>query len=295
MKHLINFIQEGLKLGSSKINDNPEKELSSSEIMQKISFKGKAYTEACQKMEAWHKGVRKQNLKNCSNEKLKNNYWICRKMGYTKEVDQIKNEANSRGLVLEGLKLGSSKINQYTEYPKTKEELKKIIKDRLEKDEDADMNDIDVSKIKDMSSLFVSLDPLNIKIDQWDVSSVTDMSSMFDGCLHFNCDLSRWNVSRVTDMEFMFGWCGDFNADLSKWDVSQVENMFGMFDGCDNFNCDLSDWDVSKVIHMGSMFKNCKNFNSDLSGWNVKDLTDMDEMFADTPLENHPPKWFRES
>ena len=84
-------------------------------------------------------------------------------------------------------------ITHYKPYscaPQTKTELKEIIAGRLEKDSNADLNDIDVSNIKDMSELFFRLDPHNIDISQWDVSNVKNMSNMFSNCYQFNSDLS---------------------------------------------------------------------------------------------------------
>ena len=125
-----------------------------------------------------------------------------------------------------------SKANQYTCQPKSWLELRNILKERLKKDKDANLNDIDVSQIKDMHNLFLTLDPYNIDISKWDVSNVEDMGSMFDGCGHFNADLSKWNVSNVKYMSFMFEWCENFNCDLSDWNVSNVKDMRWMFDFC---------------------------------------------------------------
>ena len=89
--------------------------------------------------------------------------------------------------------------------PKTKEELRKLIKKELKRQgPDADLNFIDTSKITDMSDLFQGLEIRNIKIDQWDVSNVTNMSGMFYCAWHFTSDLSKWDVSNVTNMHGMF-------------------------------------------------------------------------------------------
>ena len=53
------------------------------------------------KMDAWHNGTRRQNVANCSDAKLKLNYEICRRKGYTKEMRLLKAEADKRGLILE--------------------------------------------------------------------------------------------------------------------------------------------------------------------------------------------------
>ena len=138
--------------------------------------------------------------------------------------------------------------------PTTKDELMKEIRERLRKHQ-TNLNDIDTSRITDMSNLFVDIKlRQNIDISQWDVSNVKDMHNMFYGYKNFNCDLSKWDVSNVENMNCMFFNCQKFNSDLSKWDVSNVKTMMEMFCGCTNFNCDLSKWDVKKVKNMYYMF-----------------------------------------
>ena len=126
-------------------------------------------------------------------------------------------------------KLVIKKSNQYKYFPQLKLELREIIENRI-KDEgnEVDLNDIDVSNIKDMNGLFLGTD--------------------------FNGDISNWDVSNVTDMRSVFYECGSFNQDISTWDVSKVTNMHSMFEGCEKFNQDLSNWDVSNVKEMTRMF-----------------------------------------
>ena len=98
------------------------------------------------------------------------------------------------------------KIKEYNYHPKSTTELRKILWDLLEKrGENADLNDIDTSKITFMDSLFSDSD--------------------------FNGDISQWDVSNVEDMDFMFynsNFTGE-NGDISNWDVSKVEHMKDMF------------------------------------------------------------------
>ena len=71
----------------------------------------------------------------------------------------------------------------YKYFPKTKEELKDIIKKRInEEGNEVDLNDIDVSNITDMSELFYEFYYFNGNISGWDVSNVTDMRYMFWDC-----------------------------------------------------------------------------------------------------------------
>ena len=123
----------------------------------------------------------------------------------------------------------NSKI-AYNYHPKTKDELKDIIKQKIESEgNECDLNDIDTSYITDMSWLFEHSE--------------------------FNGDISKWDVYNVKNMRGMF-LNSKFNGDISKWDVSNVKNMRSMF-LYSKFNSDISNWDVSNVIDKSHIFDNC--------------------------------------
>ena len=138
--------------------------------------------------------------------------------------------------ITEKLKINKDIIaKQYNYHPKDKYELRSIIKKLLdERGQDADLNDIDVSNVTDMSFIFSDLKIHNIDISQWNVSNVENMFCMFFDCTNFNCDLSDWNVSKVENMISMFDCCRKFDSDLSNWDVSNVNDMKDMFAHCDS-------------------------------------------------------------
>ncbi len=172
--------------------------------------------------------------------------------------------------------------------PKTKEELKAIIKKTIkEQGNECDLNFIDTSLITDMRDLFAE-SKFNGDISQWDVSNVTSMNRMFKFS-KFNGDISKWDVSNVTRMFGMFGG-SDFNGDLSKWDVSNVNDMSDMFRKTQLFNGDISQWNTSNVTNMSFMFADSK-FNGDLSKWNVSHVRDMSFMFSDSSFNGDISKW----
>ena len=89
--------------------------------------------------------------------------------------------------IKEGLKIiSNNNVNEkpkYNYHPKTKKELKKLINQLIEeRGNEGDFNDIDTSKITDMSELFNGIDKFNGNISNWDVSNVTDMKYMFYKC-----------------------------------------------------------------------------------------------------------------
>src|SRR5574344_39376 len=77
----------------------------------------------------------------------------------------------------EALKIGKNigNFSKHSCQPKTREELKSIVYDRIDKEgPNCDLNDIDVSLIEDMSYLFCE-SKFNGDISEWDVSKVKNM------------------------------------------------------------------------------------------------------------------------
>ena len=147
---------------------------------------------------------------------------------------------NLKQYVTENLK--PNKNNNYV--PKTREELDDIIDELIEeRGNNADLNDIDVSNITDMSGLFA----LRHKVVNFKYNKKYNFS-------RFNGDISKWDVSNVENMSDMF-YNSSFNGDISKWDVSNVKNMGGTFMHS-IFNRDIYKWNISNVEYMDAMFSN---------------------------------------
>ena len=197
-----------------------------------------------------------------------------------------------KSYIQEKLIIKKNKNTSYKYFPQTKEELKDIIRQRI-KDEgnEVDLNDVDVSKIIDMSYLFEGTD-FNGYISSWDVSNVKDMTCMFCGCKSFNQDISNWDVSNVKYMGSIFYMCNSFNQDISNWDVSKVKDMNRAFCTCKTFNQDISNWDVSNVTNMYGMFYKCEQFNQDISNWDVYKVNNIYRIFDYCPIEEkYKPKF----
>ncbi len=125
--------------------------------------------------------------------------------------------------VNEALIKKDTKISHYNYHPKDFDELRSLLKQLLEeRGKNADLNDIDVSKVTEFyhpyTSIFDGLDPHNIDISQWNVSCIRDMTGLFYNCKNFNCDLSQWKVNNVELMQSMFEGCEKFKGEgLENW------------------------------------------------------------------------------
>lgn len=171
-----------------------------------------------------------------------------------------------------------------------------------------DLNDIDVSNMKSLKSIFgyeveyneqtkqyeTNKEPVKqfFDISGWDVSNVKDMSDLFCGCYAIKCDLSKWNVKNVETTESMFKFLWRIDFDITKWEFTEkLKNTSSMFEFISYFNQDISKWNISNVDDFRGMFSHCSEFDQDLSKWEIKDGAKTYEMFKNCPIkEEHKPK-----
>lgn len=124
MKNPDSFTYEALK---EVINLLPKKELANSvaeKPAETTTTEFKANPVAVQKMTAWHNGERKQNVGACSDAKLKMYYNTCKSLGFETEMNVLKAEAESRGLLLESKK--NRRRNEAWEYTSSRKYEKEV-------------------------------------------------------------------------------------------------------------------------------------------------------------------------
>ena len=204
----------------------------------------------------------------------------------------------------------SAGVTKKTEFPETKEELTKIIRNIIEqndlkKDAKISLNHIDVSKITNFKALFAmpntpGMDAFanafdSMKLEGNKYHYFLKVSSVFNGIssndfphntLPF--DISEWDMSNAEDISFMFAG-SEVDCDLSNWDVSNVKSMIGTFAVGEPL-FDISKWNVSKVEDMSFLFY-YSDFDGDISNWDVSNVKYMNGMFCFSTFDGNISKW----
>ena len=99
-----------------------------------------------------------------------------------------------------------------------------------------------------------------VRIDKYadlnwiDLSKIRYLHNIFENS-EFNGDISKWDVSHIVEMQYMFK-NSEFNGDISKWDVSECSSFYEMFKDS-KFNRDISKWEINRGADIRGMFENC--------------------------------------
>ena len=146
---------------------------------------------------------------------------------------------NLKEYIFEKLKITkNTKINQHLYQPKNRIELRDLLEKLIkERGNNADLNDIDVSNIKDFGFLFSysNLKEFDGNISNWDVSNAETFEAMFYTSKFSgkNSDLSHWNVNNAHCLACMFERSA-FNQkqQIENWDIHKGADLEGMFHAC---------------------------------------------------------------
>ena len=110
----------------------------------------------------------------------------------------------------------------------TDDNIREIVYDRIVENPLADLNDLDISEVTDLSCLFYFCD-FKGDVSRWDTSKVINMCNMFRGSA-FDGDIGCWDTSSVVDMRYMFYANERFNHDISGWVISDECNYVGIYE-----------------------------------------------------------------
>jgi len=147
-----------------------------------------------------------------------------------------------------------------------------------------------IYKIKNNLNLLTKIiiyAPRNANLNWLDVSKLKDFSWTFYNS-DFRGDVSLWHLDSAESTYSMFDY-SDFDGDISKWRFPKLKNASYMFSNS-KFNGDISEWEFPRVQTMASMFYSSK-FNGDISRWKFPKVTDMSDMFKDSMFKGDMPRW----
>lgn len=184
-------------------------------------------------------------------------------------------------------KVSNLKKPELKYFPENREELDELLKKLFEeRGPNADLNDIDVSKINDFDNLFdnENFDGKlgDFRVEWWDVSNMQTGNKMFKECSKFDCNLAKWDVSKCENFARMFYYCKNFTGlGLDEWNTESGKYMTSMFCHCDKFDQDLSKWNLSNCVETSSMFAYCRIFKGNgLEKWDMSKVHSIFKMFS---------------
>ena len=155
----------------------------------------------------------------------------------------------------------------------------------------ADLRNLNLTNVTNMSWMFAYLIGSGPLIDGWDLPNVTNMQHMFYYALTFNRPIGNWKLYKVTSMSNMFYYAKEFNQPIGNWNVSTVTNMTWMFSNALVFNQPIGNWNVSNVTSMSYMFYFAKEFNQPIGDWDVSNVTNMSNMFSQARFRGDISNW----
>ncbi len=163
--------------------------------------------------------------------------------------------------------LTASKVKNIDHYINLIDDLDKI-KPLIGRGVNANLNDIDVSRVTNFRNLFSD-----------------NSNNQMDFCGRFNGDISNWNMNNAIDLSDMFRNNKMFNQNINNWKFRKLKNLHTTFLGATSFNQPLNKWNVSNVDNFTQMFKDATSFNQNISNWIINDTANKQELFYNCPIQ----------
>lgn len=197
--------------------------------------------------------------------------------------------------ISEALRINKNiQTRNYTDFPKTKEELRKIIQTRYDENtvgsETMNLNDIDVSAIKDFSDLFDNIGLSLVKVldvSDWEISNATNISYMFRDLKYVEeIKVDNWNVTEIRKFIGVFSLCEKLKKiDLSNWNPRSAQVMKYMFNGCENLESigNVSNWNLKQALDLHKMFAKCHMLKLDISSWRFNKKANKENINIEAP------------
>ena len=146
-----------------------------------------------------------------------------------------------------------------------------------------DMTGIDISRIKNMESLYQFYKGDFLNLSYLNTSSVINMNNFFSDSYYLkSLDISNFNTLNVETMDYMFSNVTKIEIlNLSNFNTPKLKSVKNMFSGCVSLkSLNLGHFDGSLITNMISFFSGCYNLESvDLSNILSDRIEYMNEMF----------------
>ena len=147
-----------------------------------------------------------------------------------------------------------------------------------------DLQNLDVSQMKDASYMFNHCSARNINVDSWNTKSLINCHSMFAYCDKIkSLNVSSWNTSSVNNFhDFLFSCTLLKSIDVSNFDTSNCEVLFRMFGCCSQLENiqGLENFNTSKCVDFAGMFQSINTKTLNLSSFDTSKAYAMNYMFG---------------
>lgn len=164
--------------------------------------------------------------------------------------------------------------------------------------EEVAIEQLNVSKVKNMHEMFAYTGFKTLKIEKWMTENLIDASEMFNCASIEKLDLSNWVIKNLENTIEMFSYATELeDIKLFNCKTNSIKETKGMFEGCFLLkNIDLSNFEVKNLKDASDMFCECKSLESvgNLDNCDTTNINTTD-MFYKCKKLLKLPVWYKSS